>query len=297
MRARLPKFKSRKRDRARFRIPQRVKLDEGQVFVPKIGFVRIHQSQPISEPTRSATCRRSPDGKWYISLTVEFDLPDMALPAPDPTKAVGIDVGLIGYATFSDDTPPVPALKFFRQRERKLRRAQRKVSRCRKGSKRRSKAARKVAVIHAKTSSKRSDFQHKLSTKIVRSHEAVFTEDLSLKGLARTKLAKSFADAGLGEFQRQLQYKCLWDRRHFLMVDRYFPSSKLCNRCGVIKDSLTLSDRAWDCTCGARHQRDFLAACNIRDEGLRMLAAGQTDSLNAHGAGVRPAKRGQSASN
>jgi putative transposase len=275
MRARLPKFKSRKRDRARFRIPQRITLDEGKVYVPKIGFVRVFQSQPVAEPTKSATFRRAPDGKWYVSLTVEFEMPDVPLPAPDPAKAVGIDVGLIGYATLSDDPEPVPAPRFFRQRERKLRRAQRKASRCRKGSKRRAKAVRKVAFIHAKTANKRSDFQHKLSTKIVRGHEAVFTEDLSLKGLARTKLAKSFADAGLGEFKRQLEYKCLFNRRHFLMVDRYFPSSKMCNRCGALNDALTLSDREWDCACGAHHLRDILAACNIRDEGLRILAAGQ----------------------
>jgi putative transposase len=220
-------------------------------------------------------------------------MPHVPVPATDPTKAVGIDVGLIGYAYFGDDTPPVPAPQFFRRRERKLRRAQRQDSRCRQGSKRRSKAARKVGVIHATTASKRSDFQHKLTTNIVRSHEAVFTEDLSLRGLARTKLAKRFADAGFGASRRQLEYKCIWNCKHFLMVDRYFPSSKMCNRCGALNDRLTLSDREWECACGAHHQRDFLAPCNIRYRGLRILAAGQMESRNARGGHVRLAKREQ----
>jgi putative transposase len=297
MKAGLPKFKSRKRDRARFRIPQRVKLQDGAVSIPKIGAVRVFQSQDVPEPTKSATFRRAPDGKWYVSLTVEFEMPDVPLPMPDPARTVGIDVGLIDYATFSDDTPSVPAPKFFRQRERKLRRAQRAFSRRQKGSKRRAKAKQRVALIQQRTAHLRQEFQHQLSTKTVRGHDAVCTEDLSLAGLARTKLAQSFADAGLGEFRRQLAYKCLWNRRHFVMLDRFFPSSRLCNRCGRINAELKLSDREWDCVCGAHHHRDKLSACNLRDEGLRLLAVGYTESLNARGVGVRPAMRGQSTSN
>ena len=129
---------------------------------------------------------------------------------------------------------------------------------------------------------------HKLSTDLVNQHDAICIEDLNVKGLARTKLAKSFVDAAMGEFRRQLEYKCLWNRKHLIVVDRFFPSSKMCNHCGALNDQLTLSDREWDCDCGAHHRRDFLAACNIRDEGLRTLAAGQAERLNAQGASVRP---------
>jgi putative transposase len=292
MKARFPKFKSRKRDKARFRIPQRVKVVDGKVYVPKIGHVRIRQSQPVEEATKSATFRRAADGKWYVSLTVEFEMPDVAIPLPDLARTVGIDVGLIDYATFSDDTPSVPAPKFFRRAQKKLRKAQRMFCRRQKGSRRKAKARLIVAKIQEKTAAKRGDFQHKLSTKIVRGHDVVCTEDLSLRGFAKTKLAKSFADAGLGEFKRQLEYKCLWNRRHFIMIDRFFPSSKMCNQCGAINNALTLSDREWECGCGAHHKRDFLAACNIRDEGLRMLAAGHAESLNAQGDTVRPGMSG-----
>lgn len=275
-RARYPKFKGRKTDRARFRIPQRVKIKDGKVSVPKIGDVRIFQSQEVAEQTKSATFRRGADGKWYVSLVVEFEMPDIPIPTPDPAKTVGIDVGLIDFATFSDPAAkPIPAPKFFRKGQRRLRRAQRTVSRRKHGSKRRAKAVVKAAVVHRKFAAQRRDFQHKLSTKIVGQYAAVCVEDLSLKGLARTKLAKSFNDAAFGEFFRQLKYKCLWNCKHCIQIGRFFPSSKMCNVCGAINNGLTLSDREWDCDCTAHHQRDFLAACNIKDEGLRTLAAGQ----------------------
>jgi putative transposase len=283
-RARYPKFKGRKTDRARFRIPQRVKIKDGKVSVPKIGDVRIFQSQDVTEKTKSATFRRAADGKWYVSLVVEFEMPDCPIPTPSPAETVGIDVGLIDFATFSDPTAkPILAPKFVRKGQRRLRRARRTVSRRKHGSRRRAKAVVKAAVVHRKFADQRRDFQHKLSTTIVGRYDAVWIEDLSLSGLARTKLAKSFNDAAFGAFFRQLKYKCLWNHKHCIQIDRFFPSSKMCNVCGAINDGLTLSDREWDCGCATHHQRDFLAACNIKDEGLRILAAGQAGESKRSG--------------
>jgi putative transposase len=118
-RARYPRFKSRKRDPLRFRIPQRVKVVDGRIVVPKVGLVRIRQSRPVVEPTKSATFRRSPDGHWYVSLVAEFEMSDAALPAPDPAKVVGIDLGLIDFATLSDGSEPIPAPKFYRKGQQK----------------------------------------------------------------------------------------------------------------------------------------------------------------------------------
>lgn len=287
-----PKFKGRKRDTPRFRKPQRAKLKDGKVYLPKIGHVRIRQSRDVPELTKSATVRRSPDGKWYVSLTVKFEMLDVSLPLPEPTKVVGVDLGLIDFATLSDGSDPIPAPKFFRKTQKKLRRVQRVLSRRQKGSKRRAKAKVKVARVYQKVANQRGDFLHKLTTKLVNDHDGICIEDLCLKGLARTKLAKSFSDASMGEFRRQLEYKCRWNRKTLVVVDRFFPSSKMCNACGMTNDSLTLKDREWDCGCGAHHKRDFLAACNIRDEGLRILAAGQAESRNARGPRVRPAQAG-----
>jgi putative transposase len=275
MHTRLPKFKSRKRDRARFRLPQRVKIEDTKVYVPKIGWVKIRQSQPVSEPTKSATFKRDARGQWFVTLAVEFEMPAVALPPPDPAKVVGIDLGLIDFATVSDGSDPIPAPRFYRKSERKIRKAQRTFSRRKKGSKRREKARAKLARVQQKAANQRKDFLHKQTTDFVRKYDGICIEDLGVKGLARTKLAKSFHDAAMGEFRRQLTYKCIWNRKLLIPIDRFFPSSKLCNQCGRINQELTLDQRAWDCPCGADHKRDVLAACNLRDEGLRMLAAGQ----------------------
>jgi putative transposase len=291
-RARPPRFKSRKHDPARFRIPQRVKLVEGTVYVPKVGWVRIRQSQDVEGEIKGATFRREASGHWYVCFTVEFALPDAAMPPPDPAKVVGIDLGLYDFATLSDGSDPVPPPKFYRKGEKRIRRAQRALSRMRRGSKRREKARKRLARRHQKIACQRGDFLHKLTTDLVHRHDGICIEDLSVKGLARTKLAKSFRDAAMGEFRRQLTYKCLWDRTHCVPIDRFFPSSRLCNVCGTLNDRLMLSDREWDCACGAHHKRDFLAACNLRDEGLRIIAAGQAEMKNARGDRVRPAKVG-----
>jgi putative transposase len=296
-RARYPRFKRKKRDKSRFRTPQAAKIRDGKVFVPKIGWIRIRQSQPVEGATKSATFRRDACGHWHVALVAEFEMPDVALPMPDPAKVVGVDLGLIDFATLWDGSDPIAAPKFFRKAQKKLRRAQRVFSRRKKGSKRKAKARVKVSRIHQATANKRSDFLHKLTTDLVNRFDAVGIEDLSLTGLARTKLAKSFTDAAMGEFRRQLTYKCLWNNKHLVVVDRFFPSSRLCNVCGALNDRLTLSDREWDCDCGSRHQRDFLAACNIRDEGIRILAEGYSESLNAQGETVRPNTLGLVSSN
>ena len=286
-RARYPRFKSRKRDPLRFRIPQRVKIADEKVYVPKVGQIRIRQSQPVEEKTKSATFRRSADGKWYVTLTVEFDMPDISLPDPVAANVVGIDLGLKTFATITDQEP-IPCPKFFRKGQRKLRKAQRALSRRKPGSKRKAKAKLTVARIHQRIANQRGDFLHKLTTQLVSDNDAICIEDLSLKGLVRTKLAKSFTDASMGEFRRQLAYKSEWNRKHLVVIGRFFPSSRLCRGCGAVNAELTLSDRHWVCACGMMHDRDGSAAINIRDEGLRILAEGGSDKRNARGAGVRP---------
>jgi putative transposase len=290
--ARFPRFKSCKRDEPRFRIPQRVKIADGKVYVPKVGWVRVRQSQPVDAPVRSATFKRAASGRWFVTLTVAFTVPDVALPAPDPAKVAGVDLGLEDFAVLSTgpDTPKerVPAPKFFRKAQGKLRRAQRVLSRRRRGSKRRLRARRRVARIHQRVADRRGDFLHKLTTGLVGRFDGLCIEDLCVRGLARTKLAKSVLDAAHGEFRRQVGYKAVWRRKHLAVVDRFYPSSRTCHACGRVNDALTLADRSWVCVCGAVHDRDSNASDNIRDEGLRILAVGHTDKENAQGAGVSP---------
>ena len=253
-RARFPRFKSRKRDTPRFRIPQRVKVEEGWVHVPKVGPVSIRQSQPVDGEPKSATFKRDTTGNWDVMLVAEFTMPDTAPPAADPAHVVGIDLGYEDLAVLSDGGR-IPAPRLFRKVERKLRKAQRVFSRREKGSARKWRAKRKVALVYRKTANQRKDFLHKLTTNLVVKYEGICIEDLNVAALAK----------------------------------RWYPSSKTCHVCGTVNDALTLADRSWTCVvCGAHHDRDLNAALNIRSEGLKILAAGYAERLNARGAGVSP---------
>src|SRR5207248_589850 len=208
-RARYPRFKSKKRDRARFRIPQRVKVVDQGVQVPKIGRVRVRLSQLVVGTTKSATFKQDACGHWFVTLVTEREVPVVDLPAPDPERTVGIDLGLKDAIVCSDGTR-VAAPRFYRRSERKLRRAQRVHSRRKKGSRNKARARAKVARVHQRVANQRADFLHKLTTPLIKSHDALCTEDLSAKGFARTKLAKSVLDASMGTLRRHLEYKGQW---------------------------------------------------------------------------------------
>jgi|UPI00037DB7E9 putative transposase len=301
-RARFPRFKSKKRDEPRFRIPQRVKVEDSKVYVPKIGWVKIRQSQPIDCTLKGATFKRDTDGHWYVALTAEFEMPDVPLPPANPEKVVGIDLGLKDFATLSDGTrsEAAPAArqcrysiaqpKFYRKAERKLKRAAKALFRKQKGSRNREKARKRLNQVHTQIKNQRQDFLHKLTTELVQKYDGLCIEDLSLKGMARTKLSKSVLDAALGEFRRQLEYKAVWHRKHLWWLTATSPSSRLCSVCGAIHQALTLADRVWRCDCGAVHDRDLNAAHNIRAEGIRSIpvAVGHTETQNACGELVRP---------
>jgi putative transposase len=287
-----------KRARFRFRIPQRVKVEDSKVYVPKVGWVKIRQSQPIDCPIKGASFKRDTEGHWYVTLTAEFDMPDVPLPPANTDNVVGVDLGLKDFAVLSNGTRIAPP-KFYRKAERKLRKTQREISRKQKGSKNRDKARKRLTKVHAKVRNQRQDFLHKLTTNLVTRYDGLCIEDLSLKGMAKTKLSKSVLDAALGEFRRQVEYKAAWNRKHLGVIDRFFPSSKLCRHCGSINQALTLSDRIWTCGCGAVHDRDLNAALNIRAEGMQNIpvAVGHTETQNAWGATVRPTHSGLVATN
>jgi putative transposase len=287
-RARYPRFKSRKRDQRRFRIPQRVRVGGNCVLISKIGRVRLRLSQPAEGTTKSATFKQDATGHWHVSLVVEMQVPVGVLLLPEPTTTVGLDLGL-GDVVVPSDGPRIPAPCFYRRAQRSLRRAQRRHSRRQKGSRNKARARARVARVHQRVANQRLHFCHDLTTKLIKNHQAVCIEDLNVKGLARTKLAKSFYDAALGQIRRQLLYKGQWYGVHVVVVDRFYPSTQLCHACGFKNTELTLEDRIWRCPmCGTTHDRDVNAAINVKNEGLRLLAVGHTESQNACGARVRP---------
>ena len=284
-----PKFKSRKTDTPRFRIPQRVTLAGSFVSVPKIGLVKLVLHRPLSGVTKGATFKREACGHWYICLVVEQQL------APKVDRLVqthvGIDVGLKTLAVLSTGEE-IANPRWYRTQTRKLRRAQKALSRKVKGSRNRGKARIVVARLHQKTRNQRNDFLHKLSTDLVQHNHLVSIEDLNVSGLAKTKLAKSVLDAGWGRFRSMLTYKADRADTHLIVIGRFFPSSKTCGECGLVNADLTLADRDWTCPCGVQHDRDLNAAHNIDREGFRLfeqlVAAGCAETQNACGDSVSP---------
>ena len=272
-RARFPQYKKKHSAPQSFRIPQRVKLEGGRVYLPKIGWIVVRQSQAVDLPLKSATFKRNATGNWHVSLLVEFDLPDLPKPAIEPETAIGIDVGFDRFATDSDggvtDNP-----RFFRKAERKIKRASRRLSRRKKGRANRAKARRGLAREYEKVANCRADFAPQFSTSVVKENSTIACETLNFKGMSKTKLAKSVADAAHRETFRQIESKARWGNRNFVLIDRWFPSSQLCSCCGHRHQELSLSDRLWQCpACGARHDRDPKAAKKVRDEGIRILLA------------------------
>ncbi len=275
-----PRFRSRKDNRQAIRFTKNARFkvcDNGRLRLPKIGDVPVRWSRTLpSEPT-SVTVIKDAAGRYFASFVVQT-IPDETLPSTD--AEIGIDLGLTHFAVMSDGTK-VTAPKFLRRTARKLKRLQQDLSRKTTGSNRRTKAVTKLARAHARVADTRRDWQHKLSTAIIRDNQAVYVEDLCVVGLGRTRLAKSVHDAGWASFTRMLEYKAARYGRVFARVDRYFPSTRMCSDCGRINDKMTLNVREWDCPCGSHHDRDINAAINIK-------AAGQAD-FNARGAHVRPA--------
>jgi putative transposase len=166
-----------------------------------------------------------------------------------------------------------------------LNKAQKALSRKRKGSSNRNKARIKVAKIHEKISDIRRDGLQKLTTDLVRKNQTIVIEDLNVRGMmANHNLAGAVADSAWGEFARQLEYKCAWYGRTLIRISRWYPSSKTCSACGYVNHALTLDDREWTCrACGVTHDRDVNASKNI-------LAVGLADKQNACRRAVRPCR-------
>jgi putative transposase len=278
-----------------------IQVEDQRLKLPKLGWIKTKGQQDVQGKILNVTVRRVHHDHYEASVLCEVEIP--YLPAA-PKFAVGVDVGLNTFAVMTDgkefdhaDNP-----RYYRSTLRKLGKAQKTLSRRKRGSVRYGRAKTKLARIHARVVNKRQDFTHKLTTALIREYEIICTEHLKPSNMVKNRsLALSISDAGWGEFIRQLEYKALWYGRLVSKVSPYFPSSQLCHDCGfknaAVKD---LSVRMWTCpNCGETHDRDENAALNIRREGLKavacpgasvhdVVAAGMTDTLNAHGACVRP---------
>ena len=276
-----PKFKSRRRSRASYRTNNTrgsgiVVLDSRHLKLPKLGRVKARVSRMPEGRIVSATVRREPSGRYFVSLCC-VDCPEPRM-GPGRVGVMGVDAGIHDLMVRSDGTR-VANPRSLAKAERRLAREQRRLSRkvgARKGerpSNNYAKQRRRVARLHERVADSRRDAIHKATTDAVRESQAIAVEDLNVAGMARNRrLAKAVADASMGEALRELEYKCDWYGRGFVKVGRFYPSSKTCSHCGHVYRDLTLSQRSWTCPeCGERVDRDLNAAVNIAREGRRIL--------------------------
>lgn len=249
-------------------------------------------SRPLPENAKpsSVTISKDKAGRYFVSILVEEDIQ----PLKPVEQHIGVDVGLKSFVVLSTGES-IANPKYYAHEEKRLARVQRQLAKKRKGSKNRDKARKKVARLHARIADKRRDYQHKLSTKLIRENQTVCVESLAVKNMLKNhKLAKAISDVGWSEFLRQLEYKSAWYGRTFVKIDRWYPSSKTCSVCGYLLETLTLDVREWICEqCGVYHDRDVNAATNILAAGLAASACGGDVRLfDPKGQGAIPSETG-----
>ena len=267
-----PKFRTKRCSRQSYTskcVGTNIKVFDGFVQLPKLGKMICKTSRPIQGRILSATVSRNPSGKYFVSVLCRIEN-DEQFKLSKTDMQIGLDLGLKEYITDSNGRK-YEFPRYFKQSEKRLARAQRRLSRKSNGSKRYAKSKLQVARVHEHIKNQRQDFLQKLSTDIIRKNDIICMEDLAVKNMLRNhKLAKSISDAAWSEFERMIIYKSEWYGRQKISVDRFYPSSQLCSVCNhrdsTVKD---LKIRKWVCpVCGTVHARDENAAKNILREGL-----------------------------
>lgn len=281
-RAKYPTFKKKRNGGSAEFTKSAFKWKDGQVFLAKcVEPLAIRWSREIPQGAipSTITVKLSPAGRWSVSLLVDVEIE----PLPKCSNEVGVDLGVTSLVALSNGEK-IANPKGFNAKRRKLKKAQKALSRKQKGSNNRYKARLKVVKVHAEISDARQDFLHKLTTRLVRENQTIAVEDLAVKNMVKNrKLALSISDASWGELVRQLEYKCDWYGRTFVKIDRWFPSSKRCGQCGHIVEKLPLNIREWDCPkCSAHHDRDINAAQNILAAGLAVKVCGANVRPDRH---------------
>ncbi|ADI74423.1 transposase, IS605 OrfB family [Methanohalobium evestigatum Z-7303] len=262
-----PKFKSKKNPVQSFPIPQWYKVDFGnnKVYIPKIGWIKTRLHRSFDGKQRTATIKRTPTGKYYISILVDDD---KQLPQKQKfyeVNTIGVDVGIKDFAVTSDGEK-IGNPRYLKNSIERLKVLQKRLSRKQKGSNNYRKLKHQIAKYHEKIANQREDFQHKLSSRLISENQAVALECLNVKGLLKNhNLAQHITDASWSSFVQKLEYKAEWYGKNIIKIGRFDPSSKICHVCGYYHQDLELKDREWECPdCKTEHDRDINASVNIK---------------------------------
>ncbi len=289
-RSKFPRFKSKKNKNS-FTIPQFIHVKNEKLVIPKFkDGIEMIMERPIKGIIKNCNISKTPTGKYFVSILTEQEYQ----PIQKTNQSVGIDLGIKDFLVLSDGTK-IKNHRFTKHHEITLTLNQKHLSRKVKGSNRYEKQRIKVARIHEKITNSRMDLIHKTTNSLIHEFDTIYLEDLNIKGMIKNhKLSKAISDVSWGKFINVLEYKASWNDKQVIHIDRFFPSSKACSKCGWINNNLTLKDRTWICPkCGEKHDRDVNAAINILNEGYRKNISDGTSDYE-RGAKIRPTSVGAS---
>ncbi len=277
-----PKFKSKKDNKQSCRfelgaISKKNIYTDYKLSLANIKNVKFRCSKKYAEylqkhkvNIRQATLTKLPCGEYYLSILVDGDLTHKV---KESHHTIGVDLGIKDFVITSEGEV-FENLHFKKNESKKLIRLQKQLSRKQNGSNNRNKARIKLAKAYKRITDKKQYYLHQVSNYLIDENQVICIEDLNVSGMLKNhKLAESIQELKLGEFKQMLEYKANWYGRKLVFVDRFYPSSKTCNHCGYINKKLKLSDRRWVCPdCGEIIERDYNAALNIRDKGIRLIS-------------------------
>ncbi|KIO59201.1 RNA-guided endonuclease TnpB family protein [Caldifermentibacillus hisashii] len=272
-RAEFPKFKSKKHKQSYTTnmVNGNIKIEDGHIKLPKFKKplkMKQHREIPAEYKIKSCTISKTKTGKYYISILTEYEKDIRPVKIQ---KVVGLDFAMDGLYVESEQGEKANYPRYYRQALVKLAKAQQILSRRKKGSTRWEKQRLKVAKLHEKIANQRRNFLHHKSKELAANYDAVIIEDLDMKGMSQAlNFGKSVHDNGWGMFTTFLEYKLKEQGKQLVKIDKWFPSTKKCSRCGNEKE-MSLSERVYKCTCGLVLDRDYNSAINIKKEGLRLL--------------------------